>query len=98
MKILKTTLLLVVFIMPFHGLEAATFECAQSGIWNANATWTVTLGSDADGIPDADDRVSIKSGKTVTLTSDVSCTYLNIELSSTLDANDIYNIVISDFL
>jgi hypothetical protein len=95
MKFLKTTLFLLVFFMPFNMFATAKFECMQSGYWSATATWTMTSGSDADGIPDADDEVTI-SGKTVTLNSDVSCTYLNVILSSTLDANDIYNIVVSN--
>jgi Secretion system C-terminal sorting domain len=84
MKIFKATLLLAVFFMPFHVLKAATFECNQSGLWNNSAIWTITLGSDTDGIPDADDEVNITQ-KTVTLTTDIGCNVLKM-YSATLDA------------
>ncbi|HLG03134.1 MAG TPA: hypothetical protein VI731_06025, partial [Bacteroidia bacterium] len=44
---------------------AASFTSTTTGNWNNPATWTV-VGLDSDGIPDADDDVTI-SGVTVTL-------------------------------
>jgi hypothetical protein len=94
MKIFKTTLLLVVFFMPFH-LFAAEFSCNQSGNWNNPVIWDVYSGSDADGIPDADDNVDFIQ-KTVTLTSDVVCKSLDM-YTSTIDAAN-HNIEIKNFL
>jgi hypothetical protein len=94
MKILKTTLFLAVFFMPFQLLAAAKFDCAQSGLWSSTTTWTITSGSDADGIPDADDDVTITQ-KTVTLNSDIECDFLRLN-SATIDANDVYDIVINN--
>lgn len=38
---------------------AASFASIRDGNWTAPSTWTITSGSDADGIPDGDDLVSI---------------------------------------
>src|SRR4051812_38486445 len=36
-----------------------------AGIWTVASTWTITSGTDADGIPDADDTVTILNGHTI---------------------------------
>jgi hypothetical protein len=38
---------------------AADFTSQAAGDWNNAATWTITSGTDADGIPDVDDNVTI---------------------------------------
>ncbi|NOX37229.1 MAG: hypothetical protein GXO78_06805 [Calditrichaeota bacterium] len=56
----------------------ATFSAAATGNWNDQATWTIVSGTDADGIPDADDQVTIAGGFTVTLTANEACASLTI--------------------
>lgn len=50
----------------------ATFNSLTSGLWSTAATWTMTAGSDVNGIPDADDDVVILTTHTVTLNSSIS--------------------------
>ena len=40
-------------------LNAANFTSAATGNWSNPAIWTINSGTDADGIPDADDNVTI---------------------------------------
>lgn len=49
--------------------NAANFSSVSSGTWSAPATWSITSGTDADGIPDQDDDVVINGGHTISLTS-----------------------------
>jgi Secretion system C-terminal sorting domain len=95
MKILKTTLLLAIFFMPFNVLKADYFRCNQSGNWNNPNIWTRLYGTDPSTLPGLDDYVSI-TGKTVTLNSDVFCRDL-ILTESTLDAAN-YNIKVAERL
>lgn len=63
----------------------ATFQSAGSGPWNASATWTILSGSDADGIPDADDIVTIRNGDNITVSvSDAACSSLTAAAGSTI--------------
>ncbi len=39
------------------GAATLTWSAAASGNWSSAANWTVTSGTDADGVPDADDIV-----------------------------------------
>lgn len=51
-------------------MNSATLVSKASGGWSDGlTTWTVTSGTDADGIPDSDDIVSILAGHTVSLTT-----------------------------
>lgn len=54
-------------LLGLNNTNAATFSSVASGTWSAPATWTVT-GTDADGIPDVDDDVTINNGHTVIMT------------------------------
>jgi hypothetical protein len=68
-------------------VSAATFtSSAVSGVWSSAADWSVS-GSDADGIPDADDDVIIASGTTMVV--DIQITdfrSMNINAGGTLSA------------
>lgn len=44
-----------------------TFQSAASGNRRTAGTWTLISGTDADGVPDADDDVIIQSGHTITM-------------------------------
>jgi fibronectin-binding autotransporter adhesin len=63
--------------------QAANFTAATDGNWAAAATWTFS-GTDADGIPDADDAVTISSSRTVTVTGAQSFHTLNVTSIATL--------------
>lgn len=51
----------------------AVFRSASGGSWNSASLWTRISGTDADGIPDANDDVFIQSGHTVTINSASAC-------------------------
>lgn len=81
----------------------ATFTSKANGNWNATNTWQLTSGTDADGIPDADDAVIIKAN-TVTVNVNATCASLTTDpdanntsglLSTTLSTKDASNITIS---
>lgn len=59
----------------------ATFTSIADGNWNATGTWTLTSGTDADGIPDADDAVIIKA-HTVTVNVNAACASLTTDDTS----------------
>ncbi len=69
---------------PMLPVSAVTFDSGTSGNWNLAATWTLTSGTDADGVPDADDAVTIKAGHNVTTTGGSSCTTITVKSSATL--------------
>lgn len=80
------TLLLFAFILT-NNLNAATFSSVSSGTWSAPATWSV-IGSDADGIPDSDDDVTINGGHTVVLSTTGYFGTLVIQSSGVLNGNN----------
>ena len=49
-----------------------------TGNWNTSGSWIITSGADADGIPDADDNVTILNGHTIAIDADVFCTNLTV--------------------
>jgi hypothetical protein len=60
-----------IFILAFIGLnniKSASFSSVSAGTWSTPATWTITSGTDADGIPDSGDDVLINVGHTINLT------------------------------
>jgi len=66
-----------------------TFETIASGNWNNAATWTLTAGTDANGIPDADDDVVIMTGHTAVLNVEQSyAKTLVISNGATLNGNN----------
>lgn len=67
---MKKITLLVFYLALSNWLStvyAANFSSLTSGNWSAGGTWTLTSGTDADGIPDADDNVTIRFAHIVTL-------------------------------
>jgi hypothetical protein len=78
-KELNVTSTLFCFVLLFVSsfADAANFTSRTSGNWNAATTWTRTSGTDADGIPDADDIVYISGGYTINLTGNESCSALS---------------------
>jgi|GEM_PF-1329691 len=78
----------LIIILP---VSAATFDSATSGNWNLAATWTLTSGTDADGVPDADDAVTIKAGDNVTATGGSTCTTITVDAMATLTLTSALN-------
>lgn len=55
--------------------QSGNFNSLASGNWNVSGTWTQTSGTDADGVPDSDDNVTILSTHTVTVGGGVTPTH-----------------------
>ncbi|MEX1138069.1 MAG: hypothetical protein WEF53_01825, partial [Bacteroidota bacterium] len=60
------------------------YQSNASGNWNSAATWTLISGSDADGIPDADDNIDIVSGHSVIVNANSAVNNVTVT-SGTLD-------------
>lgn len=73
------TLLVVLLISTTQIFAQGTFSSnITTGDWNVAGSWTLTSGTDVDGIPDADDAVTILDGHTITITDDAACTSLTV--------------------
>lgn len=59
-------------------ISQATFTSKANGNWNSSGSWLLNSGTDADGIPDADDTVTIKA-HSITITASVTCSSLTTE-------------------
>ncbi len=59
-------------------LSQAIFTSKANGNWNSSGSWLLNSGTDADGIPDADDNVTIKA-HSITITASVTCSSLTTE-------------------
>lgn len=73
----RKVILAFCFFVAINKANAGNFNCAltgtNSGNWNSASTWTLVSGTDADGIPDADDNVTISQGRViVNVTSEVN--------------------------
>lgn len=65
---MKKIFILSIFLsLVLNAFSQATFQTRATGIWAVASTWTVTSGTDADNIPDADDDVVILNTHTVTI-------------------------------
>jgi Secretion system C-terminal sorting domain len=63
------------------------FTTTTSGSWSNVATWSLSSGTDADGIPDADDDINITSAHNISLTSNVSCKNITVNnITATINA------------
>jgi Secretion system C-terminal sorting domain len=95
----KITLLALAFLLNFcfSKTYAAEFRVnsAASGTvsWHNASTWVITSGTDADGIPDADDIVFIHanstSNVTVTLNAPTECSSLDVRNSLVLNGQNL---------
>jgi hypothetical protein len=74
-------LLIVLFLTlgSFNQLFAqATFTSKANANWDVSSTWTLSSGSDGDGIPDGNDNVILANKFNVALTKAESCASLTI--------------------
>lgn len=62
-------ILFVVFTLLSEWCFSGVFNSAASGNWHVSTTWTLVSGTDADGVPDADDNATILTGHTVTIST-----------------------------
>jgi hypothetical protein len=74
--IFYSILFLLVSLVSFS--FGATFTSNSNGDWNA-AIWTITDGTDGDGIPDSDDNVIIRHNITFNLNNSVSINSLKLD-------------------
>ena len=63
------TLIFIILLGLNYNSTAATFSSVASGTWSAPATWTITAGTDSDGVPDGNDDVTVSTNHTVTINS-----------------------------
>ena len=74
----------------------ASFESITSGAWNSASTWTMVAGTDADGRPDANDNVRIRSGHNITTgNANRDCANLVIDASGILTVDNTNNVRIN---
>jgi hypothetical protein len=101
MQKLFTTLSLLFAVITIN--SQAVFNSAGSGSWDVPGTWTVSTGSDEDGIPDSNDNVNIGS-HTITLSANASCNLLSFNLpngnrlslgSNTLEVNGSIDFIVA---
>lgn len=83
----KILLLLFFAFAGFNAIQSATFTSKASTGWSTASTWSVTLGTDADGIPDLDDIVTISNGHSVSLSTSSTFKTLLISPTATLVTN-----------
>ncbi len=93
-KLLVTTFTALLVTAVAHA-ASFTWQSADNGVWTTPADWTLNSGTDADGIPDADDDVIIGSAtgvaKSMTVDSAVSAntvTMNNANLNTFISIND----------
>lgn len=82
---------IIIFISSITLLQAqANFNSnVATGNWSAAGSWTLTSGTDADGIPDADDNITILNTHTITVnTAARTCNNLTINTGGTLQINN----------
>jgi len=75
-SLLKTIILAVVLAWSGNAFGQDTFTSLGSGNWNTPANWSGQV-LDADGIPDADDNVTIAATHTINLDLDASVNNLS---------------------
>jgi hypothetical protein len=78
-KTILLQLMLLAIIMAWSGTAfgQGVFTSAATGDWNVAGSWTLSSGTDADGIPDADDNVTIAATHTINLDLDAAVNNLN---------------------
>lgn len=84
-----------VFVLIFTFFITLTDLLAQArfnsniaaGNWGSAASWTIVAGTDANGIPDADDTVIVLNGHTINITSNSACYNLTENGSGVINFN-----------
>ncbi|MEM7245621.1 MAG: choice-of-anchor Q domain-containing protein [Acidobacteriota bacterium] len=81
----KTARFLTAFLMGLLALPGAraatlTWSAGSSGSWSDGANWTVTDGTDTDGIPDADDLLVFDETSSADASIDTNLTVLGVRV------------------
>jgi len=84
MNVLKAMLIVLCFAANGTAFGQGVFTSAGTGDWNVAGSWTFT-GSDGDGIPDADDNVTIAAAHTINLDNDAAVNNLNFASTSKIN-------------
>ena len=83
----------IIILLTSYTFSQSTFESdVVSGLWTSSSSWNETVaGGDADGVPDSDDIVIIKSGHTITGSSSGYTRALTLTVNSggTLNLNPV---------
>mgnify|MGYP006913930116 CR=1 FL=1 len=77
MKLFYKIMTAVILLNSYSLFSQAVFTSQATGQWNTASTWTYT-GTDADGIPDADDDVIIRA-HSITVSVNSFCNSLKSE-------------------
>ena len=80
-------LLVLVLLNAGVAHSQGTFNAIASGSWNNPGSWALSGGTDADGIPDADDTARIPGGITIDMIGGVSYQIASLIIFGTLDMN-----------
>ncbi len=65
--------------MAYSSIAQGVFESnTTGGNWSASGNWTLVSGTDADGVPDSNDDVTILSGDQININSNQQCDDLTI--------------------
>lgn len=89
----------IIFGLSVLYTSAAEFESTGTSTdWHNSSAWTVVAGSDADGIPDSGDSVTVLDGDTIIVAADAQCEYLELVSSGgatvfTTNASTTLNII-----
>ncbi len=90
---MKVRFFFILMLFTFHSFSQSTFESdVVSGLWTSSSSWNETVaGGDADGVPDSDDIVIIKSGHTITGSSSgyTRAVTLTVNSGGTLNLNPV---------
>ena len=74
---IKFNLFLVFFLFCFDFIQSAVFTSAANGNFNLASTWTISSGTDPNGIPDLDDDVIINHAVNINNTSTCASLVIN---------------------
>ncbi|TBX66369.1 hypothetical protein EZL74_11000 [Flavobacterium silvisoli] len=77
------SLFVVLLLLGYTTVQGqANFTSNATGNWGSSGTWTLVSGTDADGIPDSNDNVTIDSNNDVTVAANAACNTLTINGNS----------------
>nr|MCU0323175.1 hypothetical protein [Chitinophagaceae bacterium] len=92
-KSVQLFLFVLLFVFTSEIKSQGVFTSTATGDWSDNTKWNLDSGTDADGIPDSDDNVTIAATHTMTLISNATCNNLTL-----LDAGVGTRLVLGDFI
>ena len=79
---LKMLSVILLMAMAQNVIGQGVFTSNASGNWSDPTKWTLNSGTDADGIPDSDDNVTIAASQFITLTANSACNNLTLLTTS----------------